>query len=115
MASPGYHLILNSYPTGAIFVTDLADIDREDGDSRMLAFSRKTDYALIALTHMAQHPDECNSAREIANRYGVPLPLLMNILKSMNTKENMKKFISMQILKFILIMNKLISQFLSIN
>jgi Rrf2 family protein len=49
----------------------------------MLAFTRKTDYALIALTHLAQHPDECNSAREIAGRYGVPLPLLMNILKQM--------------------------------
>ncbi|MBI4579533.1 MAG: Rrf2 family transcriptional regulator [Planctomycetes bacterium] len=49
----------------------------------MLAFTRKTDYALIALTHMAQHPNECNSAREIAGRYGVPLPLLMNILKLM--------------------------------
>lgn len=47
----------------------------------MLAFTRKTDYALIALTHLAQHPEECNSAREIAARYGVPLPLLMNILK----------------------------------
>lgn len=49
----------------------------------MLAFTRKTDYALIALTHLAQHPDACNSAREIAARYGVPLPLLMNILKQM--------------------------------
>ncbi len=49
----------------------------------MLAFTRKTDYALIALTHLAQHPDECNSAREIASRYGVPLPLLMNLLKVM--------------------------------
>jgi Rrf2 family protein len=49
----------------------------------MLAFTRKTDYALIALTHLAHHPDECNSAREIARRYGVPLPLLMNILKQM--------------------------------
>lgn len=52
----------------------------------MLAFTRKTDYALIALTHLAQHPDQCNSAREIASRYGVPLPLLMNILKQMNQR-----------------------------
>ena len=49
----------------------------------MLAFTRKTDYALIALTHLARHSDECNSAREIAQQYGVPLPLLMNILKQM--------------------------------
>jgi Rrf2 family protein len=49
----------------------------------MLAFSRKTDYALIALTHLARQSDDTHSAREIANRYGVPLPLLMNILKSL--------------------------------
>ena len=47
----------------------------------MLAITRKTDYAFIALTHLAQGPDDCISAREIAERYGIPLPLLMNILK----------------------------------
>ncbi len=47
----------------------------------MLSLSRKTDYALIALTHMARSPQACNSAREIATRYGIPLPLLMNVLK----------------------------------
>ena len=47
----------------------------------MLALTRKTDYALIALTHMAQDPEGCCSAREIATKYRVPLPLLMNILK----------------------------------
>ncbi len=47
----------------------------------MLSLTRKTDYALIALAHMAHDPDGCCSAREIATRYRVPLPLLMNILK----------------------------------
>jgi len=47
----------------------------------MLSLTRKTDYALIALAHMANDPEGCCSAREIANRYRVPLPLLMNILK----------------------------------
>lgn len=47
----------------------------------MLAITRKTDYAFIALTHLAQKPDGCTSAREIAECYGIPLPLLMNILK----------------------------------
>jgi len=47
----------------------------------MLALTRKTDYALIALTRLAQDPGNCSSAREIATHYGVPLPLLMNILK----------------------------------
>jgi Rrf2 family protein len=32
---------------------------------------------------MAKHSEECTSAREIAGLYGIPLPLLMNILKQM--------------------------------
>ena len=47
----------------------------------MLTLTRKTDYALIALTHLAQEPGGCSSAREIAARYHAPLPLLMNVLK----------------------------------
>jgi Rrf2 family protein len=47
----------------------------------MLSLTRKTDYALIALCHMAHDPEGCCSAREIATRYRVPLPLLLNILK----------------------------------
>jgi Rrf2 family protein len=47
----------------------------------MLTLTRKTDYAMIALTRLAQEPDRCSSAREIATQYGIPLPLLMNILK----------------------------------
>ena len=47
----------------------------------MLTLTRKTDYALIALTHLAQEPAGCSSAREIAERYQIPLPLLMNVLK----------------------------------
>lgn len=47
----------------------------------MLSLTRKTDYALIALAHMARDPEGCCSAREIATRYRVPLPLLMNLLK----------------------------------
>lgn len=56
----------------------------------MLALTRKTDYALIALTHMAADPDGCCSAREIATRYRVPLPLLMNILKLL-TRQGLAK------------------------
>jgi len=47
----------------------------------MLALTRKTDYAMIALTRLAHDPDGCSSAREIAKHYGIPLPLLMNVLK----------------------------------
>ncbi len=47
----------------------------------MLAFNRKTDYALISLAHLVSHPNDCWSARELATRYRMPLPLLMNVLK----------------------------------
>jgi Rrf2 family protein len=56
----------------------------------MLSLTRKTDYALIALAHMAQDPEGCCSAREIATRYRVPLPLLMNILKLL-TRQGLAK------------------------
>ncbi len=49
----------------------------------MLTLSRRCDYALIALTHLGRSPEDVSSAREIAHRYRVPLPLLMNILKQL--------------------------------
>lgn len=50
----------------------------------MLALTRKTEYALIALSHLAGRNGELASAREIAERYLLPLPVLMNILKQLN-------------------------------
>lgn len=47
----------------------------------MLTLTRKTDYALISLVHLGQTPESCSSAREIAEQYKMPLPLLMNVLK----------------------------------
>lgn len=67
----------------------------------MLAFTRKTDYALIALASLAQEATRAGakpaaaavatstpsgrvlSARSIAERYSVPLPILMNVLKDL--------------------------------
>jgi len=53
----------------------------------MIAFTRKTDYALIALASLAQEarqePPSPLSARAIATRYSVPLPILMNVLKDL--------------------------------
>ncbi len=49
----------------------------------MFALTRKTDYAIIALSHLAQHPQGLCTAREIADRYHVPQSLLMNVLKSL--------------------------------
>ena len=52
----------------------------------MIVLTRKTDYALVAMAHLAHHPGEegISSARDIADRYHVPLPVLMNILKTLN-------------------------------
>ena len=49
----------------------------------MLALTKKTDYALIALSHLAKRPEGVVSAREIAEASGVPLPILTNILKTL--------------------------------
>ena len=50
----------------------------------MLSLSKRVDYALIALAHLAERPGRVSPAREIARAYDLPLPLLMNILKELN-------------------------------
>jgi Rrf2 family protein len=49
----------------------------------MLCLSKKTEYALVALAYLAEQSDRVASAREIAAAHGLPLPLLMNILKNL--------------------------------
>ena len=54
----------------------------------MLSLTKKTDYALIALAHLARQggaggDGNCASAREIGTAYGVPLSLLMSLLKTL--------------------------------
>ncbi len=52
----------------------------------MISLSRKTDYALLALAHLAlrrQDSTGAASAREIADAYTIPLPVLMNVLKDL--------------------------------
>jgi Rrf2 family protein len=58
--------------------------------NQMLSFTRKTDYALISLAHLASAAGNSCSAREIATNYGMPLPLVMNILKSLAQHELIK-------------------------
>jgi Rrf2 family protein len=59
----------------------------------MIAFTRKTDYALIALASLARESRDPSaeaaplSARAIAERYTVPLPILMNVLKDLASAE----------------------------
>jgi len=50
----------------------------------MLALTKKTGYGLIAMSHLAGRGDEeFVSAREIADQFGVPVSLLMNVLKEL--------------------------------
>ena len=48
----------------------------------MLKLSRKADYGLISLKHMAMKKSSA-SAREIAEAYGIPLPLLAKVLQKL--------------------------------
>lgn len=48
----------------------------------MLKLTRKADYGLIALKHIAMKNGSA-SAREIADTYGIPLPLLAKVLQKL--------------------------------
>jgi Rrf2 family protein len=50
----------------------------------MLALTKKTEYAMIALTYLAERPGRTISAREIAAAYNMPGALVMNILKTLH-------------------------------
>ena len=50
----------------------------------MLGLTKKTDYALIALSRLAEDADAVVSAREIADRFDISLALLMNVLKQLS-------------------------------
>jgi Rrf2 family protein len=48
----------------------------------MLRLSKKTDYALMAMKHLAQRSDQgSSSAREIAEQYDIPIELLAKVLQ----------------------------------
>ena len=47
----------------------------------MLRLSKKADYALIAMKHLALNGDGSSSAREIAGLYDIPIELLAKILQ----------------------------------
>ena len=53
----------------------------------MLCLSKKTEYALAALAHLAERSHRVASAREIAEAQDLPLPLLMKILKCLQHHE----------------------------
>jgi len=48
----------------------------------MLRLSKKADYALIAMKHLAQHNNATStSAREIAEQYDIPIELMAKVLQ----------------------------------
>src|SRR2546428_14192904 len=48
----------------------------------MLRLSKKTDYALMAMKHLALRSDRgSSSAREIAEQYDIPIELLAKVLQ----------------------------------
>ncbi|HBY64470.1 MAG TPA: transcriptional regulator [Solibacterales bacterium] len=47
----------------------------------MLKLTKKADYGLIALKHLAVSGGRSASAKEIAERYRIPLPLLSKVLQ----------------------------------
>ena len=48
----------------------------------MLRLSKKADYALIAMKHLAVRPDAASaSAREIAEQYDIPVELMAKVLQ----------------------------------
>jgi Rrf2 family protein len=50
----------------------------------MLKISKKADYGMMALMHLAQHQDRASwNAREIAERYGIPIELMAKILQKL--------------------------------
>ncbi len=50
----------------------------------MLKLTKKADYGLIALRHLAAGPaGEAASAKEIAEAYSIPLPLLSKVLQKL--------------------------------
>jgi Rrf2 family protein len=52
----------------------------------MFRLSKKADYGLIALKHLAQHAKESVSAREIADHYHIPAELLAKVLQRLVRK-----------------------------
>jgi Rrf2 family protein len=53
----------------------------------MLCLSKKTEYALAALSYLAERTHRVVSAREIAKAQELPLPLLVKILKCLQNHE----------------------------
>lgn len=51
----------------------------------MLKISKLTDYGLLAAVYLARNPGEVAAAREIAEFYHLPLPVVTKVLKALHT------------------------------
>jgi Rrf2 family protein len=49
----------------------------------MLKLTKKADYGLIALRHLATREGGCASTKEIADSYHIPMPLLSKVLQKL--------------------------------
>lgn len=49
----------------------------------MLKLTKKADYGIIALVHLAHHRGNPVSCREISDKFCIPFPLLSNVLKTL--------------------------------
>ncbi len=49
----------------------------------MLKLTKKADYGLIALRHLASVPDATSSTKDIADAYHLPVPLLAKVLQTL--------------------------------
>lgn len=50
----------------------------------MLKLTKKTEYALIAMTHLARQPGEQASARDLARDYNIPADLLAKVMQQLH-------------------------------
>jgi Rrf2 family protein len=51
-------------------------------DTRLLKLTKKADYALMAMKHLAEHPDGgARSAKDVADAFGIPPEALAKILQ----------------------------------
>jgi Rrf2 family protein len=51
----------------------------------MLKISRLTDYGLLATVYLARHHGKVVAAREIANFYHLPVPMVTKVLKTLHS------------------------------
>src|SRR5438105_13076479 len=65
------------FPAGVLLIKDLY------GPVSVLKLTKKADYGLIALRHLASTPGATASTKDIADAYHLPVPLLAKVLQKL--------------------------------